>query len=38
MTMKLENVVPFGRSLDEYRKMFALSRRELGLNILGDAG
>lgn len=37
MTMKLENVVPFGRSLDEYRKMFALSERELGLNILGVA-
>ena len=37
MTMKLENVVPFGRSLDEYRKMFALSKRELGLNILGVA-
>lgn len=37
MTMKLENVVPFGRSLDEYRKMFALSPRELGFNILGVA-
>ncbi|WKJ90071.1 SAM-dependent methyltransferase [Methylomonas montana] len=37
MTMKLENVVPFGRSLDEYRKMFALSQCELGLNILGVA-
>ena len=37
MAMKLENVVPFGRSLDEYRKMFALSQRELGLNILGVA-
>ncbi|QSA95625.1 class I SAM-dependent methyltransferase [Methylococcus sp. EFPC2] len=37
MAMKLENVVPFGRSLDEYKKMFALSERELSLNILGVA-
>ncbi len=29
MVMKLENVVPFGRSMDEYKKMFALSEQDL---------
>ncbi|MGF1540153.1 MAG: SAM-dependent methyltransferase [Pleurocapsa sp.] len=34
--MKLSQVVPFGRSLDEYRKMFALSESELKTkSILG---
>ena len=33
--MKLESVVPFGRSLDEYRKMFNLTNDDLRLNILG---
>lgn len=34
--MQLANVVPFGRSLDEYRKMFALSLSELkNKSILG---
>ncbi|MDJ0701861.1 MAG: hypothetical protein QNJ46_01160 [Leptolyngbyaceae cyanobacterium MO_188.B28] len=35
MPMKLEKVVPFGRSLDEYMKMFALSPTDLGNRILG---
>lgn len=33
--MKLESVVPWGRSLDEYRAMFDLRDEDLGLNILG---
>jgi hypothetical protein len=35
MAMKLEKVVPFGRSLDEYIKMFALSETDLQKRILG---
>lgn len=35
MVMKLEEVVPFGRSMAEYIKMFALSDRDLEKNILG---
>ena len=35
MVMKLEKVVPFGRSLDEYRLMFDLSPTDLQKNILG---
>jgi len=35
MSMKLEKVVPFGRSLDEYIKMFNLSDLDLGKRILG---
>jgi len=31
----LEEVVPWGRSFDEYRRMFALSDADLGLRILG---
>ena len=31
----LDQVVPWGRSFDEYRRMFALSEHELGLRILG---
>ena len=35
MVMKLEKVVPFGRSMDEYRTMFALSDRDLNQKIIG---
>lgn len=35
MAMKLETVVPFGRSLDEYIKMFDLTDVDLGKRILG---
>ena len=31
----LDQVVPWGRSFDEYRRMFALSDTDLGLRILG---
>lgn len=33
--MRLEEVVPFGRSLDEYRKMFVLSESDLNKRVLG---
>lgn len=33
--MKLDKVVPFGRSLDEYIKMFHLSSEDLPQRILG---
>jgi hypothetical protein len=33
--MKLETVVPWGRSLAEYQAMFALSSQDLNSNILG---
>ena len=35
MVVKLEKVVPFGRSLDEYIKMFDLSSEDLQKRILG---
>jgi hypothetical protein len=35
MVMKLEKVVPFGRSLDEYKNMFALSNSDLNKKIIG---
>ena len=35
MVMKLDKVVPFGRSLDEYIKMFDLSPKDLNQRILG---
>lgn len=35
MVMKLDRVVPFGRSLDEYTKMFNLSSTDLQKHILG---
>ncbi|MEN8220558.1 MAG: SAM-dependent methyltransferase [Pseudomonadota bacterium] len=35
MAMKLEKVVPFGRSLDEYKSMFSLSGDDLQKNIVG---
>jgi hypothetical protein len=37
MAMKLEKVVPFGRSLDEYRAMFHLTDHDLRKNIIGVA-
>ncbi|MBK1791268.1 hypothetical protein JIN82_08900 [Persicirhabdus sediminis] len=37
MAMRLENVVPFGRSLDEYQKMFSLTKSELKSKIIGVA-
>jgi hypothetical protein len=33
----LDAVVPWGRSFEEYRSMFALSEADLRLNILGCA-
>jgi len=42
MTFKLDNVVPWGRSFDEYLRMFDLTKDELTLSILscgdGPAG
>ena len=35
MVMKLEKVVPFGRSLDEYKNMFTLSDSDLEKTIVG---
>ena len=35
MVMKLDKVVPFGRSLNEYTKMFSLSTEDLQKSILG---
>ncbi|MHB8258597.1 MAG: SAM-dependent methyltransferase [Acidiferrobacterales bacterium] len=35
MVMKLEKVIPFGRSLDEYERMFALSADDLQKSIIG---
>ncbi len=35
--MQLDKVVPFGRSLDEYRHLFALSPEDLDRHILGVA-
>ncbi len=35
MAMKLEKVVPFGRSLDEYMKMFNLIKSDFNKRILG---
>lgn len=37
MVMQLEKVVPFGRSLDEYRRLFALSDQDLNKKILSVA-
>jgi hypothetical protein len=38
MTFKLESVIPWGRSLEEYLRMFALTPDELHLKILDCAG
>ncbi|MEJ2761379.1 MAG: SAM-dependent methyltransferase [Gammaproteobacteria bacterium] len=37
MVLKLQEVVPFGRSMDEYRRMFALSEEDLQANIISVA-
>jgi hypothetical protein len=37
MAMKLDKVVPFGRSLDEYMKMFNLLEIDLQKNIISLA-
>lgn len=37
MAMKLNEVVPFGRSLDEYVHMFSLTKSDLSKRILGTA-
>lgn len=35
MAVTLDKVIPFGRSLDEYRKIFSLSDADLGRRIVG---
>ena len=35
MSFTLDQVVPWGRSLDEYRRMFDMSERDMAANILG---
>ena len=35
MSVTLDHVVPWGRSLDEYRQMFMLSNEEMASGILG---
>jgi hypothetical protein len=35
MAMKLDTVVPFGRSLSEYTQMFSLTATDLSQRILG---
>ncbi len=37
MAFTLDKVVPWGRSLDEYRRMFALTDSDLEKRILGCA-
>ena len=37
MTLNLKNVVPWGRSFEEYRRMFALTEGDLKKQILGCA-
>ena len=37
MSFQLDQVVPWGRSFDEYRRMFALTSDDLGRRILGCA-
>lgn len=37
MAMQLDQVVPFGRSFDEYVKMFSLSEADLQKSILSAA-
>ncbi len=37
MAMQLDQVVPFGRSLGEYRAMFSLSHDDLDKKIVGVA-
>lgn len=35
MSITLDQVVPWGRSLDEYRRIFDMSERDMAANILG---
>src|SRR5678809_452288 len=35
MTFKYSEAVPWGRSFDEYRRMFSLSEQDLKLRIIG---
>lgn len=35
MAFKLDNVVPWGRNIDEYRKMFMLSDNDMNMKIAG---
>src|SRR5438876_5449355 len=35
MSVKLSEVIPWGRSLEEYRRMFALSQEDFSASILG---
>src|SRR5690242_21361145 len=35
MTMTMKEVIPWGRSLDEYRRMFALTEDDLAGTVLG---
>lgn len=35
MAIKLDNIVPFGRTLDEYQRLFSLSNADLNKTILG---
>jgi len=37
MAFKYDEAVPWGRSFDEYQRMFALSHSDLRANILGCA-
>ena len=37
MALKLEEVVPFGRSFDEYRRIFALTEDDLGKKMISVA-
>jgi len=38
MAFTLDNVVPWGRNLDEYSRMFALSKSDMSVKILDCAG
>ena len=38
MILKLQNIVPWGRSFDEYKRMFNLQNKDLNLSILDCAG
>jgi len=37
MALRLDEVVPFGRSFDEYRRFFALTEKDLGRRIISVA-
>ena len=38
MTIKLNEVIPWGRSFEEYRRMFALTDEDLAGRILASRG